>query len=331
MSGLWPFSSSSTPSQPEQLDKSTFPGIVENDIVSRLQQLTSTIEEYKLNNTQKMIKSITNYDESDFAKKNPQIKINLSKDLINKVVSFHSNILNNQEDLQDMKKLKDEIEKHYRSELGQIQKRLESDPDYKNNQLLKTNLNSVVENIIQIRTNNSYFRYKYMQTTIFNLYFIQLVFNILDKYTSDVTDYIVKHSKYREGLMKKFMQEVVDMMKSPDNLEFSEADTAALNTQMNRITQQFKDKEHEVVEKMRTMKDGVSEQVVNTLNSTGPKSILRTSSLPANTNFIPRTTSFNSQSSNNRRATYGGKTRKQRGGFIRDLSELPKNFFDIGT
>lgn len=325
------FSSAAEPIKP---DPGTLPDIMDKKVIDPLKNLTSTIQEYKTNNIKKLIDSITAYDTKET---NSSKRIGLDTSITKKVTDFHSNILKGLDDLHDIKVIKEHIRSHYQDDLDKIQKEIESKQNFKDSTLLKDKLSDVVKNIIDIRTNNSYFRYKYLQTTLFNLYFIQLVFNLIDGYTTEVTKFVVNQNENREKLMKNFMTEVINLLGSKDDFAFTDGETDALNGKMDQITREFERKKETLVNEMAKLKNGLNDQVAKAASSaldnknSDVSSLYNTASSRSTDRRASNGSLYNTASSrlNDRRATYGGRSQKQSGGFIRDLSQFPKNFYDI--
>lgn len=270
--------------------------IVNKDVIEKLQDLTKIISTYKKDNTQALIDDILKYDSTASYDK----KIKLPQNVIDKIKTYHIKIL---KELSNDKKPKDAIKDYYDKNILEFQQKLSQNDDIKNSPEVQKGLSDVLNNIKTIKTNSSFFEYKYMQMNIFMVYFVQKVYILLEKYTEDVAQYMVLQNKYRQNVMIKFMQEIINLLGSEKNVGFSEDDQKQFMDMIDRINVGFENTEKKVRDDLEKMRTGHVNEIAKEILKSDPNA--------------------------NRKNSSTENKNGQQGGMIRDLSILPKKFYDL--
>lgn len=308
-----PFGSSAPSKDDNKINKGDLPDIVGRDVIAKLQDLTQTITDYKKDNTKILVEDIIKYNEMVSNNK----KITLPKNVIDKITTYHNTVLN---ELRNDKKPKEAIKEFYDKRLDEFAQSLNQNQDLRDNPEIAKQLGQVVSNIKLIKTSSSFFEYKYIQMNLFMVYFVQKVYNVLEKYTEDVTEYMILQNTYRQKLMINFMQQIVKILESEKNVGFSEDDQKNFMGMIDNITSGFQKTEQKVKDDLAKMKTGAVAQFADEIMKSDTNSKKNTSSAVVNNRIIDPLA---------RSKTYGGGEGNQKGGMIRDLSILPQKFFEM--
>lgn len=278
-----------------EIKKGDLPDIVSKDVIDKLQELTQTISTYKKDNTKLLVDDILKYDKNTSADK----QIKLPDNIIKKIMIYHNQIL---KDLNNDKRPKDAIKEYHDNYMSEFEQKISQNDDYKDNPEVKKGLTDVIKNIKSIKTNSSFFEYKYVQMNIFMVYFVQKVYNLLEKYTDDVTKYMILQNAYRQKLMIDFMQQIIKVLQTDKNVSFNEDEQKQFTNMIDRISAGFENTEKKVKADLEKMKTGVVNDFANEILKSDTKSTMTNNKSNAST---------------------------MTGGMLRDLSILPQKFYEM--
>lgn len=289
------------------------------DVNLNIQKVTELVQGLNSNDFNKLKNYAEQYNNQ---LSNPQMQI--PQDVINSMMVFHEKILKNL-NIQSGEHLVELLSNPESSNMKQLidvnTTELMKQVNSIGNENFKEPLDKIFGNIFTLKMRYKYFEYKYIEMNIFILLFVQKVYELMDSFTNNVLEYNKNRDESREKMMTDFLNLMVNIMSASD-LQLDANGFNQINKMMENIKSDLSNKEKDLNDKLGKITEGVTNNLsllIQNLTTGDIKTLTETDKTKLKSLLDQSTTSQGQGSTSNRFF----------GGFVREGSSLPKDFYNV--
>ncbi len=289
------------------------------DVNLNIQKVTELVQGLNSNDFNKLKNYAEQYNNQ---LSNPQMQI--PQDVINSMMVFHEKILKNL-NIQSGEHLVELLSNPESSNMKQLidvnTTELMKQVNSIGNENFKEPLDKIFGNIFTLKMRYKYFEYKYIEMNIFILLFVQKVYELMDSFTNNVLEYNKNRDESREKMMTDFLNLMVNIMSASD-LQLDANGFNQINKMMENIKSDLSNKEKDLNDKLGKITEGVTNNLsllIQNLTTGDIKTLTETDKTKLKSLLDQSATSQGQGSTSNRFF----------GGFVREGSSLPKDFYNV--
>jgi hypothetical protein len=146
------------------------------------------------------------------------------------------------EKVKDKKNLPDYLKGIYTDNLEPFKQEILKNDVVSKDAKLKSNIESILNNITGLKSKYRYFEYQYIQLNLFLIIFIQHTFHTLDKFIGTVMSYTVNQNNERSDSIRKLVDLLINIMNQA-NLQLDQENFDAIDNMMNLVESEIKKKQ----------------------------------------------------------------------------------------
>ena len=194
----------------ENFDK---PMISMLDIKTNIENLNKTVDAYKDSSASTIIQAVADYNKANVRK---EAQITLPLDVINKIKTFHSTILQkiNSTDPNHKFDPNSDIAAYFKQDQQKLEQNIQKTSLYKN----PAGLDKVLNSINNMKTKYKLFEYKYIKLNMFMLAFLPQIHKTMLKFTSEVITIVEAREKYRQKLFENHIAQFFKLLNDDPSL-----------------------------------------------------------------------------------------------------------------
>ncbi len=233
--------------------------MVDKNIIENLDSLTKLLNEFNDNDTQNILEKIEKDDSL-----NKSVPVNIRETVKNTHARILKEINGDKEQLKSNANLQQFINKTIS---GDVQDKLNGfleNPFIKDDPVVSTSLKGITDSINQIRSKYKFFEYKYLQTNIFFIIFVKYISETITKFITETTAFHEARQKYNlvliHNIVKTIQESVGAQIEGPDGkkIEFDEKD-------INQVSDTIKELSKNVMDSISKQKEMMEQQKAHSL------------------------------------------------------------------